>query len=128
MEHEAVQKGDVRFFELAYVSVEINKSKKLTRNVHLKDFVIQNTELIPEDVRQQVTKWSDYIDSWAVDWAFRNETFMQGWVTYRTLQDRTLSLVSDDHSYEKPGEYRILIKVIDIFGNDTSQAFDVEVR
>ena len=27
----------------------------------------------------------------------------------------------------KPGKYCILVKVIDIFGNDTSQAFDVEV-
>jgi hypothetical protein len=28
-------------------------------------------------------------------------------------------------AYEKVGKYRILVKVIDIFGNDTSQAFDV---
>jgi len=30
-------------------------------------------------------------------------------------------------TYEKPGKYRILVKVVDIFGNDTSQAFEVEV-
>ena len=41
---------------------------------------------------------------------------------------RKLPLVSDPHTYEEPGKYRILIKVIDIFGNDTSQAFDVEVK
>ena len=35
---------------------------------------------------------------------------------------------SDPHTYEKPGKYRVLVKVIDIFGNDTSQAFDVEVK
>ncbi len=36
-----------------------------------------------------------------------------------------------DFSYtaatERPGRYRVLVKVIDVFGNDTSQAFDVEV-
>jgi adenine-specific DNA-methyltransferase len=37
-------------------------------------------------------------------------------------------LPCDAHTYEKPGKYRILVKVIDIFGNDTSQAFDVEVK
>ena len=26
------------------------------------------------------------------------------------------------------GHYRILVKVIDIFGNDTSQAFEVDVK
>ena len=97
-------------------------------HVALKDFVIPNTELIPEEVRSKVKKWSDYIDYWAVDWDFQNDTFMQGWVAYRTRKERKLSLVCDAHTYEKPGKHRILVKVIDIFGNDTSQAFDVEVK
>jgi DNA modification methylase len=128
MEQQAAAKGDVRFFELAYLEAEIKQPKKLTAQVALKDFVIPNTELIPEDVRSKVKKWSDYIDYWAVDWDFRSDTFMQGWVAYRTRKERKLPLVSDPHAYERPGKYRILVKVIDIFGNDTSQAFDVEVK
>jgi adenine-specific DNA-methyltransferase len=128
MEQQAAAKGDVRFFELAYLEAEIKQPKKLTAQVSLKDFVIPNTELIPEEVRSKVKKWSDYIDYWAVDWDFRNDTFMQGWVAYRTRQERKLPLVCDPHKYEKPGKYRILVKVIDIFGNDTSQAFDVEAK
>jgi len=127
MEQQAVDKGDIQFFELAYLDVEIKKTKKLTATVALKEFVIPSTELIPEDVRKKVKKWSDYIDYWAVDWDFHNDTFMQGWVTYRTRQDRTLALSSDQHAYDKSGKYRIVVKVIDIFGNDTSQAFNVEV-
>jgi adenine specific DNA methylase Mod len=128
MEQQASDKGDVRFFELAYLEAEIKQPKKLTTQVTLKDFVIPNTELIPEEVRSKVKKWSDYIDYWSVDWDFQNDTFMQGWVAYRTRKERKLPLASDEHSYEKPGKYRILVKVIDIFGNDTSQAFDVEVK
>jgi adenine-specific DNA-methyltransferase len=128
MEQQAAAKGDVRFFELAYLEAEIKQPKKLAAQVALKDFVIPNTELIPEDVRSKVKKWSDYIDYWAVDWDFRNDTFMQGWVAYRTRKERKLPLSSDAHTYEKPGKYRILVKVIDIFGNDTSQAFDVGVK
>jgi len=128
MEQQADSKGDVRFFELAYLEVGIEQPEKLTAQVALKDFVIPNTELIPEDVRSKVKKWSDYIDYWAVDWDFQSDTFMQGWVAYRTRKERRLQLVSDPHAYERPGKYRILVKVIDIFGNDTSQAFDVEVK
>ena len=132
MEQQAVDKGDVKFFELAYLEVQIKTSKGTrqsapTTTVTLKDFVIPNTELIPEEVRSKVKKWSDYIDYWAVDWNFQNDTFMQGWVTYRTRKDRTLVLTSDAYTYEKSGKYRILVKVVDIFGNDTSQAFEVEV-
>lgn len=128
MEQQAVDKGDIQFFELAYLEVEIKSPKKLVVQVTLKDFVILNTELIPDEVRAKVKKWSDYIDYWAVDWDFQNDTFMQGWVTYRTRKDRTLALTSDLHTYGKPGRYQILVKVIDIFGNDTSQAFEVEAK
>ena len=53
---------------------------------------------------------------------------MQGWVTYRTRKDRSLALVSDPHTYPKAGEYRALVKVIDIFGNDTSSLLDLRVK
>ena len=128
MEQQAAEKGDVRFFELAYLEAAIEKPKKLAARVTLEDFVIPNAELIPDDVRDKVRKWSDYIDYWAVDWDFRNDTFMHGWVAYRTRKERTLPLASDPHDYAAPGTYRILVKVIDIFGNDTSRSFDVEVQ
>lgn len=128
MEQQAVEKGDVQFFELAYLEVEIKKPKKLSITVALKEFVIPNTELIPEEVRSKVKKSTDYIDYWAVDWNFQNDTFMQGWVTYRTRKDRSLALTSEPHIYDKPGRYRVLVKVVHIFGNDTSQAYSVEVK
>jgi adenine specific DNA methylase Mod len=128
MEQQAVNKGDIQFFELAYLEVDIIQEKGRKVIITLKDFVIPNTELIPEEIRSKIKKWSDYIDYWAVDWNFQNDTFMNGWVTYRTRKDRTLSLKSDPHTYEKAGKYTIMVKIVDIFGNDTSQAFEVEVR
>ena len=128
MEQRAVDKGDIQFFELAYLKATIERSQALTARVRLEDFVIPNSELIPNEVRSKVKQWSDYIDYWAVDWDFQNDTFMQGWVAYRTRKERSLQLASDTHTYEKAGEYRILVKVIDIFGNDTSQVFDTEVN
>jgi hypothetical protein len=109
MEQQAAAKGDVRFFELAYLEAEIKQPKKLTVQVKLSDFVIPNTDLIPEDIRSKVKKWSDYIDYWSVDWDFRNDTFMQGWVAYRTRKERKLTLTSDAHTYGKPGKYRVLV-------------------
>jgi hypothetical protein len=44
-----------------------------------------------------------------------------------TRKEQELPLVSDQHKYEMPGRYRFLVKVIDIFPNDTSQVFDVEL-
>lgn len=128
MEQQAVEKGGIRFFEVAHLEVEIKQEQGRKVTVILKDFAFPYADLILEDVRDKIKKWSDYIDYWAVDWNFQNDTFMNGWVAYRTRKDRTLSLKSDPHAYDKPGKYTIMVKVIDIFGNDTSQAFEVEVK
>ncbi len=127
MEQQAVDKDDIQFFELAYLETDIQKSDVLSIKIILKDFVIPNSELIPDDIRGKIKEWSDYIDYWSVDWNFQNDTFIQGWVDYRTRKDRTLRLETDTHTYETPGVYRILVKVIDVFGNDTTQGFDIEV-
>jgi len=128
MEQQAAAKGDVEFFELAYLDVEIKATRKRHEVVaKLKNFVIPNPELVPDDVRSKIKKWSDYVDYWAVDWNFADDTFMQGWVTYRTRKNRTLDLDSDPHTYDAPGTYAVMVKVIDIFGNDTSKIIQVKV-
>ncbi|HMC04441.1 MAG TPA: site-specific DNA-methyltransferase, partial [Actinomycetota bacterium] len=93
----------------------------------LKNFAIPNPELVPDEVRAVIGQWSDYVDYWAVDWNFADDTFHQGWVTYRTRKDRTLALESDPHGYDGPGEYTVMVKVVDIFGNDTSRVCPVRI-
>ena len=126
MDKRATDAGDVQFFELAFLKVGVNKQGR-TVQVVLEDFVISNPELIPDEVRQKIKKWSDYVDYWAIDWNFQHDTFMNHWQNYRTRNNRKLKLVSDPHTYPETGCYRILVKVIDIFGNDTSELVVVEV-
>ena len=38
-----------------------------------------------------------------------------------------LELTSASHTYDRPGRHVIAVKVIDIFGNDTTKVFGVEV-
>src|ERR1035437_344965 len=126
MEQQAVDKGDIRFFELAYVDVRIEVNGKRVM-VTLTDFIVPNTDLIPDDVNEKIEKWSDYVDYWAIDWDFQNDSFNNGWLAYRTKKQRSLCLISKPHTYTEAGTYRLLVKVVDIFGNDTTREFDVEV-
>ena len=129
MEQQAGDRKDVHFFELAYLEAQIEKgAKALERRVRLTDFVVPNPDSVPKDVQDKITKWSDWVDYWAVDWDFGHDSFMQGFVAYRTRKQRRLDLVSDPHVYPAPGRYCAVVKVVDIFGNDTSRAFEVEVR
>lgn len=128
MEHQAGAKGDVKFFELAHLDVVVKPTRgKRELVAKLKDFAIPNPDLVPEDVKSKIKKWSDYVDYWAVDWNFSDDTFIQGWVSYRTRKNRALDLESDVHTYEAPGTYSVMVKVIDIFGNDTSKIIPVKV-
>jgi adenine-specific DNA-methyltransferase len=125
MEQRAVEVGDIQFFDLAFLELDVvalgkGAKKNLQIKVKLNNFVIPSTDLIPQEVRDKIKKWSDYIDYWAIDWDFRNDTFTNQWQTYRTRQDRALPLESDPYTYKEAGRYQVLVKVVDIFGNDTS--------
>jgi DNA modification methylase len=91
-------------------------------------------------------KWTDWIDYWAVDFNFenrreivrvKNETteefeevwtgdfiFENEWQSFRTKKDRNLELMTPFHQCEAK-RYKIAIKVVDIFGNDTMKIIDV---
>ncbi len=81
---------------------------------------------VPEDVRRAITQWSQWIDYWAVDWDYRDDTFHNQWQTYRTKKEPKI-LLKAFHEYTEPGSYTIVMKVIDILGNDTTKAMTVEV-
>ena len=117
-------KEEIRFFDLNYLELEHQVSgRKVT--VRLKDFIIANPEYVPYEVLQKIKKFTDYIDYWAVDWDYRDDTFHNGWQSFRTRKDPKLQTKAT-HSYEQPGTYKVLVKVVDIFGNDTTKM--VEVR
>ena len=126
-------KEDIHFYELAYLEVgPKTEGKRVT--ITLKDFIIPNPELLPEEVKDKVKNWSDFIDYWSVDWMFNqhdeeteeDDTFHNMNQRYRTRKEPKLEL-SMDYTYPKAGKYNILVKVIDIFGNDTTKLIQVKI-
>lgn len=70
----------------------------------------------------------DFIDFWAVDFDYHlGQPFNHHWQTFRTRKNRALPTVSDlRYSYDKPGKHTVCVKVVDVFGVDTSITLDVE--
>jgi DNA modification methylase len=125
MDKRAVTQGDIHFFELAALSVEV-KTNRRDVLLKLKNFVIPPDD-VPEDVQRVVKHWSQWIDYWAVDWDNKADAFHNEWQTYRTRKDNKLALETT-RSYSNPGEYAIVVKVIDILGNDTTKTVKVKVK
>jgi len=51
--------------------------------VTLNDFMIPRDD-VPKDVVNAVKHWSEWIDYWAVDFNYRDDTFHNEWQSYRT--------------------------------------------
>lgn len=125
MEKRAVEQGDIKFFELGALSVE-PKQDKYELTLKLTDFVIPIDD-VPEEARKAIKHWSQMIDYWAVDWSFENDTFHNQWQSYRTRKEPEIEL-SAKHEYPAPGVYEVVVKVIDILGNDTTKTLVVKVK
>ena len=105
-----------------------------------KDGIVNRTPLIEH--------WSDWIDYWSVDFDFENKreiirvqnpesgeieeqwtgdyVFENEWQSFRTRKDRKLELTSQAYDCQ-PGQRKIAVKVVDIFGNDTMTIISVTI-
>ncbi len=118
-------KEEIRFFDLNYLELEHNLNAK-TLTISLKDFVISNPEYLPDEVREKIKNFTDYIYYWAVDFNFRDDTFHNMWQSFRMKKHPNLEKKCS-YSYEDSGKYQVLVKVVDIFGNDTNKLIEVKV-
>jgi len=106
----------------------------------------KKTALVTKEILTK--KWTDWVDYWSVDFnmASRKEIvrsldpdtqeekeewtggyiFENEWQSFRTKKDRKLELVSAEKEVSK-GRRKIAVKVVDIFGNDTTKVIEVNV-
>jgi len=106
----------------------------------------KKTEIIEKEVLTK--KWTDWIDYWSVDFDYEskkeivrvidektseekeqwtgNYIFENEWQSFRTKKDRTLELTSAFKATGK-GKMQVAIKVIDIFGNDTTKVIEINI-
>ncbi len=96
--------------------------------------------------REILTKnWHDWIDYWAVDFNYEskkemiklaekdkkiwtgNYIFENEWQSFRSKKNNNLEFTSAEYEYQEKGKYKIAVRVVDIFGNDTLQIVEVKV-
>jgi hypothetical protein len=124
------------FFEVAVLEAEAVYSKVGGRkkvDIRLKRFIPALAEVPHKELaalKERAAKDGfDFIDFWALDFQWsEGKPFEHHWQDYRTRKDRSLKTVSDAFYDRYPGKgvYQACVKVVDIFGCDTSTI--VEVR
>jgi len=105
----------------------------------------KGTDIVTREVLTK--KWTDWIDYWAVDFDYESKkevvktlkddgteseewtgqyVFENEWQSFRTRKNRELDFTSVAKEV-KPGRRKVAVKVIDIFGNDTTKIIEVNV-
>lgn len=112
----------------------------------IKLFKEKNSEIIKEEILTK--KWTDWVDYWSVDFNMENKKeivrvvdpktheekeewtgnyiFENEWQSFRTKKDRKLEVISAEKEVTK-GRRKVAVKVVDIFGNDTTKVIEVNI-
>lgn len=102
-----------------YWSVDFNfESKKEIIRVKKDNEIAQKLDGSHDPIQTEI---DDYEEKWTGNYIFENE-----WQSFRTKKDRTLEFTSVFKEVSK-GKMKIAIKVIDIFGNDTTKVIEVNI-
>ena len=122
----------VQFFDAAALEAKaLIKAGKV--EVQLLSFLPALTEVPDKELaalqERAIKSPFDFIDFWALDFNYdKDEPFEHHWQDFRTRKDRSLKTISDAaYEYETRGKKQICVKVIDVFGVDTSIVISVKV-
>jgi adenine-specific DNA-methyltransferase len=125
-------RNEVQFFEAGALEAEVVRHEDGSVDVRLAQFIPALAEAPEKELEmlreRAVRSPFDFIDFWAVDFDWDGiEPFEHHWQDYRTRKDRSLKTTSDAKwAYETPGKHRVCVKVIDVFGVDTTTVLEVE--
>lgn len=79
------------------------------------------------EITSKVEDSRELIDYWAIDWNYKGDTFHNQWQSFRTKKNPKVDYEAK-HRYENAGEYQIMVKVVDVFGNDTNKILKVMIK
>jgi len=114
----------VKFNELAYLKISKSVSGK-ELILKIEDFNLNPSPEVLEALKD-LKDTRQLIDYWAIDWDYKGDTFHNQWQSYRTKKDLKVEYEAK-HVYDENGEYQVMIKVVDVFGNDTNKVLKVKI-
>lgn len=125
-------RSECQFFEAGFLEARaVKKGKKV--DVELVRFTTALAEAPEAEMaalrERAVESPFDFIDFWAVDFEWREgKPFEHHWQDFRTRKERSLKTRTDlGKEYSQKGTHLICVKVIDVFGVDTTTVIQVEV-
>lgn len=130
---------------------DIQQSMRAGSKVVIEDGQILKVEKDKNGIitRTMLTKnWYDWVDYWAIDFNYEdkkeiikihndkgeveeqwtgNFLFENEWQSFRSKKNPNFEFTSTPYEYKESGKYKIMVKIVDILGIDTSKIIEVNV-
>ncbi len=116
--------GHVKFSEVAYLEIETGVIGN-EATLKITDFQLAPTAELAE-IASKIKDSRELIDYWAIDWDYKGDTFHNQWQSFRTKKNPRVDYEAK-HKYDEQREYQIMVKVVDVFGNDTNKVVEVKL-
>jgi len=122
----------IKFNELNYVEVE-EKIKDKEVELEISKFVPVPTPELSE-VSDKIKDPRELIDYWAVDWDYKGDTFHNQWQSFRTKKNKQVDYIAKSKEakpeayYKKTGNYEIMVKIVDVFGQELTKLIKVKIK
>jgi adenine-specific DNA-methyltransferase len=124
------------FLEVATLQAEPvvrNANGRKVADIKLTSFIPSLAEVPTKELlalkERAIESGFDFIDFWSVDFDYKhNQPFNHDWQVFRKRNRRSLPTVSDlGYEYSTPGPHTACVKVVDVFGCDTSITVEVPI-
>ncbi|MEA1912419.1 MAG: site-specific DNA-methyltransferase [candidate division WOR-3 bacterium] len=121
----------VKFPEVAYLELKTKIQKKEV-TLKITDFQLAPTAELAE-IAGKVKDSRELIDYWAIDWDYKGDTFHNQWQSFRLKKNPKVDYearhkyIVDSKQNTGKEEKMIMVKVVDVFGNDTNKVIKVKL-
>jgi adenine-specific DNA-methyltransferase len=121
----------IKFHDPNYVELE-TRIKGREVEIEIKKFVVPPTPELAE-IKDKIKDQRELIDYWAVDWDYKEDAFYNTWQSFRTKKNPKVEYVANSKDakpepyYKQPGNYKVAVKIIDVFGNELTKVLEVKI-
>ena len=120
-------KLDLYLYDIYAIKIKYKKITEKKIGFTITDFEVQENDFYKDEILKRIKNKIDLIDFWGIDYNYDNHLIKYDWYSYKVRNKIKISLKSS-YTYEERGKYTILIKIIDVLGNEYIRKADIQIK
>ncbi len=117
LEHIENPNIEIKLYDIYACKLGYKKLSDKKISFNITDFNVDLNEFFDEKMLSKVKNNLELIDFWCIDYEYNNNLKNYQWYSYKFRKKIKISLKTT-HEYPESGKYTVLVKIMDILGNE----------